>query len=233
MFPETPLCAKWCCAKWCCAKWCCANTGFQNHHSGNRCVRIWLCTGRFPDQIPRLFGLCIQPVIRVVHSCADRCFRKVVFAESGVAQSGVRGSATPQTPIPRMAIPGITCVRICSVHRLNPGKTSRLSGLCIQPCERPVQSCADRCFRKHHFAESGVSGKWCLRKWCSRITIQDRRLSGCTRLYTAIHGYSPYIRLYSCIHGCTAAQGRSAGLAGWTAVQRCSSKDSTVGAAPS
>ena len=135
----------------------------------------------------------------------------MVFAESGVAQSGVRGSATPQTPILRMVILGITCVRICSVHRLNPGKSPRLFGLCVQACERPVQSCADRCFRKHHFAESGVSGKWCLRKWCSRITIQDRRLSGCTRLYTAIP------RIYGCTAVYTAVQPLRAAQPAWPA----------------
>ena len=82
-----------------------ANTDFQNHHSGNRCLRIPLCTGRFPDQIPRLFGLCTQACDRPVHSCADRCFRKhhfpeVVFAELHFRKHGVPRSTCFARTVP-------------------------------------------------------------------------------------------------------------------------------------
>ena len=51
---------------------------------GNRCVQLWLCTGRFPDQSSVLLEVLWRALIRVVHICETGvsgkwCLRKVVL----------------------------------------------------------------------------------------------------------------------------------------------------------
>ena len=65
-----------------------------------------------------------------------------------------------------------------SVHMLNPGKSPRLFGMCIQACDRPVHSC------EHHFPETPLSGKWC----CASATPQTP-ISRITILGIGVCGY--------------------------------------------
>ena len=135
-----------------------------NHRS-----RKWSVHMLNPGKSPRLFGLCIQACDRPVHSCADRrtplsantTLRKVVLRKCNSANTDFQNHHS-----------GNRCLRIPLCTGQIPDQSSRLFGLCIQACERPVHSCADRCFRKWCL-RNRCCAKWCCAKWCCANTTSQ------------------------------------------------------------